>query len=154
MGVNVLRWSVVSARVCERVSVFSSCRYMCTTSVSPYLLSSACFKWHKCIVKRHTYLCGEDKQPNTNSFFFFFFFWIPKSVDCSDFQWTQPEEHWKAHYIKKTRDKYVFQCECLSLAISSLPLNLNWGTGRRSGYSTKNANAKRQKMSVHSLHYF
>ena len=69
MGVNVLRWSVVSARVCERASVFLSCWYMCTTSVSPYLLSSACFKWHKCIVTRHTYLCGEDKQPNTNSFF-------------------------------------------------------------------------------------
>ena len=67
MGVNVLRQSVVSAHVCERASVFSSCRYMCTTSVSTYLLSRVCFKWHKCIVKQHTYLCGADKQPNTNT---------------------------------------------------------------------------------------
>ena len=34
-----------------------------------------------------------------------------------------------------TRDNCLFQCECLSLAISSLPLNLKWGTGRRSGYT-------------------
>ena len=56
---------------------------MCTTSDSTYRLSSVCFKWHKCIVKRHTYLWGADKQPNTNSVFFF---WIPRSVDCSDFE--------------------------------------------------------------------
>ena len=46
-------------------------QYMCTTSVSTYLLSSVSFKWHKCIVKRHTYLRGADKQPNTNTGFFF-----------------------------------------------------------------------------------
>ena len=55
--------------VTERASVFSSFRYMCTTSVSTYVLSSVCFKWHKCIVKRHTYLRGADKQPNTNTVF-------------------------------------------------------------------------------------
>ena len=43
--------------------------------------------------------------------------------------------HWKAHYMRMTRDNCVFHCECLSLAISSLPLNLKWGTGRRSGYN-------------------
>ena len=69
--------------VTERASVFSSFRYMCTTSVSTYVLSSVCFKWHKCIVKRHTYLRGADKQPNTNTCCFF---WIPRSVDCSDFE--------------------------------------------------------------------
>ena len=37
--------------------------------------------------------------------------------------------------MRMTRDNGLFQCECLSLAISSLPLNLKWGTGRRSGYS-------------------
>ena len=61
----------------------SPCRYMCTTSVPPYLLSSVCFK---CIVKRHIYLWGANKQPNANAgffFFFFFFFWF---VDCSDFE--------------------------------------------------------------------
>ena len=36
--------------------------------------------------------------------------------------------------MRMTRDNGLFQCECLSLAISSLPLNLKWGTGRRSGY--------------------
>ena len=36
--------------------------------------------------------------------------------------------------MKKTRDNCVFHCECLSLAISSLPLNLKWGMGCRSGY--------------------
>ena len=72
---------MVSARVCERASVFSSCRYICTTSVSTYLLSSVCFKWHMCIVKRHTYLREADKQPNTNTGGFLgflvvvFFFW-------------------------------------------------------------------------------
>ena len=88
---------MVSARVCERASVFSSCRYICTTSVSTCLLSSVCFKWHMCIVKRHTYLREADKQPNTNTggfFGFFGVFWvfflggggIPRSVDCSDFE--------------------------------------------------------------------
>ena len=38
--------------------------------------------------------------------------------------------------MRMTRDNCLFQCDCLSLAISSLPLNLIWGTGRRSGYST------------------
>ena len=82
---NVLRRSVVSARVCERASVFSSCRYMCITSVSLYLLSSVCFKWHKCIVKRRTYLEAErtSRQPNANTGVFL---WIPRSVDCSDFE--------------------------------------------------------------------
>ena len=46
--------------VCASVSVpqpvFKTSQYMCTTSVSPYLLSSVCFKWHMCIVKWHTYL--------------------------------------------------------------------------------------------------
>ena len=123
----MLRRSVVSARVCERASVFSSCRYMCTTSVSTYLLSSVCFKWHKCIVKRRTYLRGADKQPNTNTVFFFF--WIPRSVDCSDFEHNARTWQRKAHYMRMTRDNSLFQCECLSLAISSLPLNLKWGTG-------------------------
>ena len=33
--------------------------------------------------------------------------------------------------MKKTRDNCLFHCECLSLAISSLPLNLNeeWAAG-------------------------
>ena len=35
--------------------------------------------------------------------------------------------------MRMTRDSYLFQWECFSLAISSLPLNLKWGTGRRSG---------------------
>ena len=78
-------WSVRASQ-CERASVFSSCRYMCTTSVSPYLLSSVCFQWHKCIVKRHSYLWGADKQPNTTTGVFFNFFRIPRSVDCSDFE--------------------------------------------------------------------
>ena len=63
---------MVSARVCEHASVFSSVMSggnngMCTTSVSTYLLSSVCFKWHMCIVKRHNYLRGADKQPNINT---------------------------------------------------------------------------------------
>ena len=33
-----------------------------------------------CIVKRHTYIRGADKQPNTNKVFF----WIARSVDCRD----------------------------------------------------------------------
>ena len=40
--------------------------------------------------------------------------------------------------MRMTRDNGLFQCECLSLAISSLPLNLKWGTGRRSGYTRDN----------------
>ena len=56
--------------VCEHASVFSSSQHMCTTSVSPYLLSSVCFKWHMCIKKQHTYLREADKQANTNTGFF------------------------------------------------------------------------------------
>ena len=95
---------------------------MCTTSVSTYLLSSVCFKWHMCIVKRHTYLWGADKQSNTNTVFF-----LNTKVGRLQWFWTQREEHWNVHYMKKTRGNRLFQCECLSLAISSLPLNLNWG---------------------------
>ena len=127
----VLRRSVVSARVCERASVFSSCWYMCTTFVSPYLLSSVCFKWHKCIVKRRTYLRGADKQPNTNRFFSGY----QGRLIVVILNTTQGTWHWKAHFMRMTRDNCVFHCECLSLAISSLPLNLKWGTGRRSSYS-------------------
>ena len=124
----MLRRSVVSARVCERASVFSSCRYMCTTSVSTYLLSSVCFKWHKCIVKRRTYLRGADKQPNTNTVFFFFSGYQGRSI-VAILNTTRGTWHWKAHSMRMTRDNSLFQSESLSLAISSLPLNLKWGTG-------------------------
>ena len=96
------------------------------------LIVSVCFRWHKCIVKRHTYLWGADKQPNTNTVF------------CSGYQGrtivvilntTRGTWHWKAHYMRMTRDNCLFQCDCLSLAISSLPLNLKWGTGRRYSYT-------------------
>ena len=130
----VLRRSVVSARVCERASVFSSCWYMCTTSVSPYLLSNVCFKWHKCIVKRHTYLWGANKQPNTNTVFFSGY--KGRSIVVI-LKTTWGTWHWKAHYTRKTRDNCVFHCERLSSAISSFPLNLKRGTGRRSGYTYK-----------------
>ena len=76
-------WSV-RASVTEHASVFVSHvgnNGMCTTSVSTYLLSSVCFKWHMCIVNRHNYLRGADKQPNMNTVVCF---WIPGSVDCSD----------------------------------------------------------------------
>ena len=53
------------------VSVPWCFRHVGTSSVSTYLLSSVGFKWRKCIVKRHTYLCGVDKQPNTNTGVFF-----------------------------------------------------------------------------------
>ena len=69
---------MVSAHVCERASVFSSCRYMCTTSVSPYLLSSVCFKRHKCI--------PTSEERTNNQTLTRGFFWIPRSVDCSDFE--------------------------------------------------------------------
>ena len=133
MGVRICtrRRSVVSACVCERVSVFLSCWYMCITSVSTYLLSSVCFKWHKCIVKQHTCLWGADKQPNTNTGFFSGYQGRSIVVILNT---TQGTWHWKAHYMRKTRDNCVFHCECLSLAISSLPLSLKWGTGCRSGY--------------------
>ena len=124
------RRSAVSARVCERASVFSSCWYMRTTSVSPYLLSSVCFKWHMCIVKRHTYLWVAEKQPNTNTGFF----WIQKAVDCSDFEHNARNIEIHTTWRRLSRDNCVFHSECLSLAISSLSLNLKWGTGRRSGY--------------------
>ena len=120
------------ARLWACLSV-SSCRYMCTTSVSPYLLSSVCFKWHKCIVKRHTYLWGADKQPNTNTGVFSGYQGRSIVVILNT---TRGTWHWKAHYMRMTRDNGLFQCECFSLAISSLPLNLKWGTGRRSGYSS------------------
>ena len=58
-GSESMYWDGVWSRcvcVCERASVFSSSQHMCTTSVSSYLLSSVCFKWHMCIKKRHTYL--------------------------------------------------------------------------------------------------
>ena len=102
---------------------------MCTTSVSSYLFSSVCFKWHMCIVKRHTYLWGADKQPNTNTGFFLQGRSIVVILNTTRGTW-----HWKAHYMRMTRDNGLFRCECLSLAISSLPLNLKWGTGRRPGY--------------------
>ena len=56
MGVRVC--TEMECGQCESVNVpvFSSYQYMCTTFVSPYLLSSVCFKWHMCIVKWHTYL--------------------------------------------------------------------------------------------------
>ena len=82
---------MVSAHICERASVFSSCRYMCTTSVSTYLLSSVCFKWHKCIEKRHTY--PEERtstEPNTNTVLF-----LDTKVGrfkYSDFELTQRKE--------------------------------------------------------------
>ena len=105
---------------------------MCTTSVSPYLLSSVYFKWHMCIVKRHTYLWGVDKQPNTNTGFFSGYqgWSIVVILNTTRGTW-----HWKAHYMRMTRDNCVFHCECQSLAISSLPLNLKWGMSRRSGYT-------------------
>ena len=67
-----LKLSVVSVRVCERTSVFSSCRYMCATSVSPYLLSSFCFNWHMCIVKRHVLPTSEKQTGNHTHIFPFF----------------------------------------------------------------------------------
>ena len=100
-------------------------------SVSPYLFSSVCFKWHTCIVKRHTYLRGADKQPNTNREFFSGY--QGRSIKVI-FNTTRGTWERKAHYMRMTRDNCVFHCECLSLAISSLPMNLKWGTGRRSGY--------------------
>ena len=100
--------------------------------VSPYLLSSVCFKWHKCIVKRHTYLWGADKQPNTNTGVFSGYQGQSIVVILNT---TRGTWQWKAHYMRMTRDNGLFQCECLSLAISSLPLNLKWGMGRRSGYN-------------------
>ena len=130
MGVRVCT-ETVSACVCERASVFSLCRYMCT-SVSTYLLSSVCFKWHKCIVKRHTYLWGADKQPNTNTGFFSEYQGQSIVVILNT---TWGTWHWKANYMRMTRDNCVFHCQCLSLAISSLPLNLKWGMGCRSGYN-------------------
>ena len=119
-------WSV---RASVSVPLFSSCRYMCTTSVSTYLLSSVCFK-HMCIVKRHTSLWGADKQPDTNTGFFSGY--QGRSIVVISLNTTQGTL--KCTLLKKTRDHCLFQCECLSLAISSLPLNLKWGTGRRSGY--------------------
>jgi len=66
-------------------------------------LFSACFKWHKCrIVKRHTYIRGADQQPNTNTGFF----WIPRSVDCSDFE-HNATWHWKAHYMRMTQSETI-----------------------------------------------
>ena len=53
---------------------------------------------------------------------------------------------WKAHYMRMTRDNCLFQC--LSLAVSSLPLNLKWGTGRRSGY-----NITKQYPVIHSWNH-
>ena len=120
------------------LSVYPSCRYMCTTSVSPYLLSSACFKRHMCIVKWHTYLWGADKQPNTNRVFSGY---QGRSIVVI-LNTTRGTWQWKAHYMRMTRDNCLFQCECLSLAVSSLPLNLKWGTGCRSGYSN---NAREQQ---------
>ena len=48
--------------------------------------------------------------------------------------------------MKKTRDSCLFQCECLSMAISSLPLNLKWGTGRRSGYIIMQGSRREHKL--------
>ena len=43
----------------------------CVQLLSPaYLLSSVWFKWHKCIVKRHTYPRGADNQPTLTQGFF------------------------------------------------------------------------------------
>ena len=39
------------------------------------------------------------------------------------------------HTTWRLRDNCLFHCECLFLAVSSLPLNLKWGTGRRSSYT-------------------
>ena len=58
--------------------------------------------------------------------------------------------HWKAHYMRKTRDSCVFHCECLSLATSSLPMNLKWGTGRRSGYSIMPENEVGPNIALHA----
>ena len=76
-------------RTSVSVPVFSSCRYMCTTSVSTYFLSSVCFKWHKSIVKRHTPTSEERTSNQTLTQVSVFL--IPRSVDCSDFT-TQREE--------------------------------------------------------------
>ena len=94
-------------------------------------LSFVCFKWHKCIVKRHTYLWWADKQPNTNTGFFPGY---QGRLIVVILNTTRGTWQWKAHYMRMTRENYLFQCGCLSLAISSLPLNLKWGMGRRSGY--------------------
>ena len=96
MGVRV--WTETERGQC-------ACQYMCTTSVSPYLLSSVCFNWHMCIVKRHTYLWGADKQPNTNTDFF-----LDTKVSWLQWFWTQCKEHWNAHYMKKTWDNCLFHC--------------------------------------------
>ena len=95
-------------------------------------ISFVCFKWHKCIVKRHTNLWGADKQPNTKTGFFSGYQGQSIVVILKT---TRGTWHWKAHYMRMTRDNGLFQSERLSLAISSLPLNLKWGTGRRSGYT-------------------
>ena len=98
----------------------------------PLSFASICFKWHKSIVKWHTYLQGVDKQPNTNTGFFSGYQGRSIVVILNT---TRRTWQWKAHYMRMTRGNYLFQCECLSLAISSLPLNLKWGTGHWSGYS-------------------
>ena len=107
----------------------------CVQLLSPLIFCLVCFKWHKCIVKRHTYLWGADKQPNTNTGVFFLF--LPGCQGRSIVVILNTKRgtwHWKAHHMRMTRDNCLFQCECLSLAISSLPFNLKWGTGRRSGF--------------------
>ena len=65
-----------------------ACLYMRTTSVSPYLLSSVCFKRHMCIVKWHNYLWGADKrEPNTDTGFFLEWYQDGRSISqCSDFE--------------------------------------------------------------------
>ena len=130
-------WSVPGARLWACFSVLVIYVGTCVQLLSSliFCLVSVLSGISMCIVKRHTYLWGADKQPNTNTGFFSGYQGRSSVVILNT---TRGTWHWKAHYMRKTRaDNYVFHCECLSLGISSLPLNLKWGTGRRSGYNCK-----------------
>ena len=127
----VVRRSVVSVRVCERASVFSSCRYMCTTSVSSYLLSSVCFKWHMQWNSTST----SEEQTSNQTLTGFFSGYQGRSIVVI-LNKNARNLTLKGTLHEDARDNCLFQCECLSLAISSLPLNLKWGTGRRPGYNS------------------
>ena len=120
--------------MCTFVSMPQCFRHVgtCVQLVSPYLLSSVCFKWRKCISSEMAHLPLRSGQATKHKHRGFF--WIPRSVDCSDF------EHNARNLILKgtlheddQRQLFIPVSERLSMAISSLPLNLKSGTGRRSG---------------------
>ena len=115
----VLRQSVVRSHDCERSSVFLSCQYMRTNSVSTYFLSSVCFKWHMCIVKWHTYLWGANKQPNTNTGFFLDTITkVGRLYFCSDFA----EHNTEMHTTWRRLDTIVYSSVSVSPWQSPAPL--------------------------------